>query len=149
MSHVPDALIPLQFHDMSTFLCSTREGELIKTHTELKLEGNGEQMIVWPDIVCHVIDESSPLYRFGSARQLNAAQFELYVTIVGTSPTTAQMTEAKTSYVPREIFWGQRFVNIIEYDASQERYIVDYENFNTTISVSRKGFFDMSSVTLL
>ncbi|KAL7741609.1 hypothetical protein ACLKA6_019378 [Drosophila palustris] len=113
----------------------TREGELIKTHTELKLEGNGEQLIVWPDIVCHVIDESSPLHHFSSAKKLNAAQFELYVTIVGTSPTTAQMTEAKTSFVPREIFWGQRFVNIIHYDASNERYIVDYENFNTTISV--------------
>ncbi|KAL7741610.1 hypothetical protein ACLKA6_019379 [Drosophila palustris] len=113
----------------------TREGELIKTHTELKLEGNGEQLIVWPDIVCHVIDESSPLNHFNNAKQLNAAQFELYVTIVGTSPTTAQMTEAKTSFVPREIFWGQRFVNIIHYDAYNERYIVDYENFNTTISV--------------
>ncbi|XP_060666147.1 inward rectifier potassium channel irk-1-like [Drosophila nasuta] len=113
----------------------TREGELIKTHTELKLEGNGEQLIVWPDIVCHVIDETSPLHRFDSAKKFNAAQFELYVTIVGTSPTTAQMTEAKTSYVPREIFWGQRFVNIIHYDAEDERYMVDYENFNTTISV--------------
>jgi len=116
--------------------CSTREGELIKTHTELKLEGNGEQLIVWPDIVCHVIDETSPLHHFKSAKRFNAAQFELYVTIVGTSPTTAQMTEAKTSYVPREIFWGQRFVNIIHYDATNERYIVDYENFNTTISVN-------------
>jgi len=101
----------------------------------LKLEGNGEQLIVWPDIVCHVIDETSPLNHFNNAKQLNATQFELYVTIVGTSPTTAQMTEAKTSYVPREIFWGQRFINIIHYDATNERYIVDYENFNTTISV--------------
>ncbi|XP_022227018.1 LOW QUALITY PROTEIN: inward rectifier potassium channel irk-1 [Drosophila obscura] len=113
----------------------TREGELVKTHTELKLEGNGEQLFVWPDIVCHVIDESSPLHQFSNARLFNAAQFELYVSIVGTSPATAQMTEAKTSYVPREIFWGQRFVNIIHYDVTNERYVVDYENFNRTISV--------------
>ncbi|XP_017154613.1 inward rectifier potassium channel irk-1 [Drosophila miranda] len=113
----------------------TREGEVVKAHTELKLEGNGEQLIVWPDIVCHVIDESSPLHQFTNARLFNAAQFELYVSIVGTSPATAQMTEAKTSYVPREIFWGQRFVNIIHYDVTNERYVVDYENFNRTISV--------------
>ncbi|EDW03328.1 ATP-sensitive inward rectifier potassium channel 12 [Drosophila grimshawi] len=113
----------------------TREGELIKTHTQLRLEGNGEQLIVWPDLVCHAIDETSPLYHLSNAKQFNAAQFELYVTIVGTSPTTAQRTEAKTSFVPREIFWGQRFVNIIHYDAANERYFVDYENFNTTISV--------------
>ncbi|SPP79982.1 blast:Inward rectifier potassium channel irk-1 [Drosophila guanche] len=113
----------------------TREGEIIKTHTELKLQGNGEQLILWPDLVCHVIDASSPLHQFTNAKLFNAAQFELYVSIVGTSPATAQMTEAKTSYVPREIFWGQRFVNIIHYDATNERYVVDYENFNRTISV--------------
>ncbi|BFF95349.1 inward rectifier potassium channel irk-1 [Drosophila madeirensis] len=113
----------------------TREGEIVKTHTELKLQGNGEQLIVWPDLVCHVIDASSPLHQFTNAKLFNAAQFELYVSIVGTSPATAQMTEAKTSYVPREIFWGQRFVNIIHYDATNERYVVDYENFNRTISV--------------
>ncbi|KAH8273612.1 hypothetical protein KR018_004116 [Drosophila ironensis] len=113
----------------------TREGEIIKTHMELKLEGNGEQLIVWPEIVCHVIDESSPLASFTTAKLFNAAQFELYVSIVGTSPATAQITEAKTSYLPREIFWGQRFVNIIHYDAQNEQYVVDYENFNRTISV--------------
>ncbi|XP_030382814.1 inward rectifier potassium channel irk-1 [Scaptodrosophila lebanonensis] len=113
----------------------TREGEVIKTHTELKLVGNGEQLIVWPEIICHIIDETSPLQCFSNAKQFNAAQFELYVSIVGTSPATAQMTEAKTSYVPREIFWGQRFVNIIHYDVAQERYFIDYDNFNTTISV--------------
>ncbi|KPU73101.1 uncharacterized protein Dana_GF14817, isoform B [Drosophila ananassae] len=113
----------------------TREGEIIKTHTELKLEGNGEQMIVWPEVVCHVIDKTSPLFQFTTAKLFNAAQFELYVSIVGTSPATAQMTEAKTSYLPREIYWGQRFVNIIHYDAQNERYVVDYENFNRTISV--------------
>jgi len=102
---------------------------------ELKLEGNGEQIILWPDVVCHVIDETSPLFQFTTAKLFNAAQFELYVSIVGTSPATAQMTEAKTSYLPREIFWGQRFINIIHYDAQNERYIVDYENFNRTISV--------------
>ncbi|EDW90316.1 ATP-sensitive inward rectifier potassium channel 11 [Drosophila yakuba] len=113
----------------------TREGETVKSHVELKLEGNGEQIILWPDVVCHVIDETSPLFQFTTAKLFNTAQFELYVSIVGTSPATAQMTEAKTSYLPREIFWGQRFVNIIHYDAQYERYVVDYENFNRTISV--------------
>ncbi|XP_016968033.1 inward rectifier potassium channel irk-1 [Drosophila biarmipes] len=113
----------------------TREGEIVKTHVELKLEGNGEQIILWPDVVCHVIDESSPLAQFTTAKLFNAAQFELYVSIVGTSPATAQLTEAKTSYVPSEIFWGQRFINIIHYDEEGERYVVDYKNFNTTISV--------------
>lgn len=114
----------------------TKEGELIKTHSELKLENDGQQMIVWPDTVCHVIDDNSPLRSFKCAKDLHGAQFELYVSIVGVSPATAQVTEARTSYIPREVFWGQRFVNIIKYDTQNERYVIDYSNFNTTISVS-------------
>ncbi|XP_065357638.1 inward rectifier potassium channel irk-1 [Calliphora vicina] len=113
----------------------TKEGELIKTHTELKLENKGQQIIVWPEIVCHVIDETSPLAHFKCAKDVTSAQFELYVSIVGVSAATAQVTEARTSYVPREIFWGQRFINIIKYDSINERYDIDYGNFNTTISV--------------
>ncbi|XP_023307030.2 inward rectifier potassium channel irk-1 [Lucilia cuprina] len=113
----------------------TKEGELLKTHTELKLENKGQQIIVWPEIVCHVIDETSPLAHFKCAKDVTSAQFELYVSIVGVSAATAQVTEARTSYVPREIFWGQRFINIIKYDSLNERYVIDYGNFNTTISV--------------
>lgn len=124
---------------MNNFFFSTREGEFVQTRTELKLDGNGEQIIVWPEIVCHIIDETSPLYYLKSAKDLNEAQFELYVSIVGGSAATAMVTEARTSYVPCEdIFWGQRFVNIINYDSRNERYIVDYSNFNTTISVQLK-----------
>lgn len=115
---------------------STREGEIIKTHAELKLINNGQQIIAWPEIVCHVIDESSPMRDFKSAKDLNAAHFELYVSIVGVSPATAQVTETRTSYMPQEVHWGQRFVNIITYDANSRRYVYDYSNFNTTISVS-------------
>ncbi|XP_013115436.1 inward rectifier potassium channel irk-1 [Stomoxys calcitrans] len=113
----------------------TKEGELLKSHTELKLENDGQQVIVWPETACHVIDESSPLRGLKSAKDLNNAQFELYVSIVGVSPATAQVTEARTSYIPREIFWGQRFINIIKYDTQHKQYVIDYDNFNTTISV--------------
>lgn len=121
---------------MTQHFYRTKEGELIKTHSELKLENDGQQMIVWPDTVCHVIDDNSPLRSFKCAKDLHGAQFELYVSIVGVSPATAQVTEARTSYIPREVFWGQRFVNIIKYDTQNERYVIDYSNFNTTISVS-------------
>uniref|UniRef100_A0A1B0C2E2 Inward rectifier potassium channel C-terminal domain-containing protein n=1 Tax=Glossina palpalis gambiensis TaxID=67801 RepID=A0A1B0C2E2_9MUSC len=113
----------------------TREGEIIKTHAELKLINNGNQIIAWPEIVCHVIDELSPMRDFKSAKDLHAAHFELYVSIVGVSPATAQVTETRTSYVPQEVHWGQRFVNIITYDVNNRRYVYDYSNFNTTISV--------------
>ncbi|XP_067624484.1 ATP-sensitive inward rectifier potassium channel 15 [Eurosta solidaginis] len=119
---------------------TTREGEYVQTRTELKLDGGGQQIIVWPEIVCHVIDETSPLLYLKSRRDLNESQFELYVSIVGTSQATAMVTEARTSYVPCEdIFWGQRFVNVINYDGRNERYVVDYSNFNTTISVDMKA----------
>ncbi|XP_055836525.1 ATP-sensitive inward rectifier potassium channel 11-like [Episyrphus balteatus] len=117
----------------------TTEGELLKTHEELQLECNGNSLIVWPECICHVIDKNSPFSNFQTAKDFNNGSFEIFVSIVGSSPATGQLTEERTSYISKEVFWGQRFVNIIVYDPQNDRYIVDYANFNTTISVDMHG----------
>ncbi|XP_055859417.1 ATP-sensitive inward rectifier potassium channel 11-like isoform X1 [Episyrphus balteatus] len=117
----------------------TSEGELIKTHTELKIENNGNSMIMWPETICHIIDKNSPFYNYKTAKDFNIGSFEIFVSIVGSSPATGQMTEERTSYLSKEVFWGQRFVNVIVYDPRNDRYIIDYSNFNTTISVDMHG----------
>lgn len=41
----------------------TCEGERIgKSQQRLKLENNGRVFLIWPQIVCHTIDEASPFY---------------------------------------------------------------------------------------
>lgn len=113
----------------------TSEGELLKSHQELKLECNGNSLVMWPECICHVIDKDSPFSNFQTAKDFNNGSYEIFVSIVGSSPATGQLTEERTSYISKEVFWGQRFVNIIVYDSQNDRYIVDYANFNTTISV--------------
>lgn len=45
------------------------------------------------------------------------------------------MTQSRTSYLPREIVWGQRFVNMIKYDSSNHVYVADYDKYDQTEKV--------------
>lgn len=63
-------------------------------------------------------------------------RFEIIVTFTGTSPTTGHTKEERTSYVSKEIVWGHRFVNIVEYDDENEEYFVDYSRFDATEEVN-------------
>lgn len=91
---------------------------------------------MWPETICHVIDKNSPFCNYKTAKDFNMGSFEIFVSIVGSSPATGQLTEERTSYLSKEVFWGQRFINIIIYDPRNDNYIIDYSNFNATISVS-------------
>lgn len=60
------------------------------------------------------------------------------VTLTGSSRSTGQLTQERTSYLPREIMWGHRFMNVIDYDRVNEVFEVDYEHFDNTIMVDFK-----------
>ena len=62
----------------------------------------------WPLVVAHKIDKDSPLYTM-SARDVSIGQFELIVTLEGTTPDTSSTVQVRTSYLPSEILWGHRF----------------------------------------
>uniref|UniRef100_A0A1B0GIE3 Putative inward rectifier potassium channel n=1 Tax=Lutzomyia longipalpis TaxID=7200 RepID=A0A1B0GIE3_LUTLO len=82
-----------------------------------------------PQIVCHAITEDSPLFGY-SAAQLMTADFEILVTLTGNSKATGQTSQSRTSFLPREILWGYRFVNIIHYDQNLEAYTIDSQQFD-------------------
>jgi potassium inwardly-rectifying channel subfamily J len=87
--------------------------------------------LLWPETVVHSIDQSSPLYEL-SADDLEKAKFEIVVIMEGTIESTDQRVQARTSYLPVEILWGQRFEPVVSYDKDQSRYIVDYRRFHNT-----------------
>ncbi|XP_037042544.1 ATP-sensitive inward rectifier potassium channel 1-like [Bradysia coprophila] len=109
------------------------EGEKLKNlqHT-LKLQNDGSVFLIFPTTICHVIDETSPLYNL-TQKQLHEKKFELLVAMTGSSRTTGQLTQCRTSYLPREILWGNRFVNIVSYNRSAQVYEVDYDRFDDVI----------------
>ncbi|XP_029108224.1 ATP-sensitive inward rectifier potassium channel 11 [Scleropages formosus] len=115
---------------------TTREGELvpldqIDIHMDNPVGTNGV-FLVSPLIVSHVIDRNSPLYEL-SAAELPHEDLEVLVVLEGVVETTGITTQARTSYLPEEILWGQRFVPTVSEEDGM--YAVDYSKFGNTVKV--------------
>lgn len=52
--------------------------------------------------------------------------------MIGSSDSTGQMTQTRTSYLPIEIRWGHRFKPCVSYDQESHAYVVQKEFFNAT-----------------
>lgn len=63
-------------------------------------------------------------------QQLTNYRFELIVSITGSSRATGQMTQSRTSYLPKEVMWGNRFTNVTVYNRTSHVYEVDYNKFD-------------------
>lgn len=53
---------------------------------------------IWPMIVCHKINEDSPLYNM-SASDILQDRFEIVVILEGCVESTGQTTQARSSYL--------------------------------------------------
>ena len=84
--------------------------------------------------IVHVIDTDSPLYEM-SAAELLYERFELLVVLEGTTESTGQTTQVRTSYLSSEILWGHRFQPLIKYNKEKLSYEVDYNLFHDTYQV--------------
>lgn len=100
----------------------------------LQLENDGKLFMIWPTTVAHVIDSKSPLYEY-SAKDLMQKRFEIVVTIIGSSPSTGQLTETRSSYLSREIKWGHRFESMITYDYEKHTYIAHYDRLDSLVPI--------------
>lgn len=113
----------------------TEEGERVsKSQQRLKLDNNGRVFLIWPQTVCHSIDKTSPFYDM-SARDLIQRRFEIVLCLTGISSHTGQMTQARTSYLSKEMFWGHRFINVINYDSKAGCYVIDVDKLDVTEQV--------------
>ncbi|XP_055704231.1 ATP-sensitive inward rectifier potassium channel 8-like [Phlebotomus papatasi] len=120
---------------VEVFLCEKSipfEGET-ENH-KLELLNDGKITLFLPHDVSHPITEGSPLYGY-SAADLLQANFEILVTLTGSSKATGQITQTRTSYLPSEILWGYRFKNIVHYDHGLETYVIESDKFNSVTRV--------------
>ena len=84
----------------------------------------------WPLVVAHKIDKDSPLYQI-SPKDLQTTQFEIILTLEGTTPETGNTVQTRTSYLPQEILWGQRFEHsCVAYDKELAKYAISYNMIN-------------------
>jgi len=117
---------------------ATKEGEylspfLCELDTQVD-DYNSNIFLIWPKVVVHKIDSTSPLYQL-SAADIIHERFEIVVILEGTTESTGQTTQARSSYLPSEILWGHRFEPLVSYSKEKLSYIVDYSLFHNTYQV--------------
>lgn len=112
------------------------EGEVLgPIQKRMHLVNNGKLFLLWPEEIVHVIDKTSPFYEY-SAKDFLEKRFEICLSIFGDSRKTGQTVQSRTSYLSREILWGHRFINLVDYDQDFNEYVVDYVRFNHTEMVN-------------
>ncbi|ODM96819.1 Inward rectifier potassium channel irk-1 [Orchesella cincta] len=116
----------------------TNEGEVIAYHQEeIDVGGDGEKddkiLLFWPTTVIHKITDSSPL-RDITAADLHSYNnlFEIIVVLEGIVESTGLTLQARSSYLPSEILWGQRFENLTSCKTSSGLRAIDYALFHET-----------------
>lgn len=81
----------------------------------------------------HPITKESPLYG-QTPEQLAKSEAEIIVTLTGLDETLGQTIHARTSYVPSEVRYGERFVDVIREseDPKDRRRVIDLTRFHDT-----------------
>jgi len=129
----------IECHVSGHFLAknTTEEGEVVPYHLETLKFGSSMQdeeseylQLFFPLVVAHKIDSASPLYEL-SPKDLQAKQFEIIVSLEGTTPETGNTIQVRTSYLPSEILWGQRFEHTtVAYDKDAAKYALTYSTIS-------------------
>lgn len=60
--------------------------------------------------------------------------------MTGSSRSTGQLSQSRSSYLSREIMWGRRFVNVNHYDDINGIYVADYDRFEHTEAVDTQPY---------
>ncbi|KAM9348207.1 G protein-activated inward rectifier potassium channel 3-like [Symphorus nematophorus] len=114
----------------------TKEGEFIPLEqSEINLgydTGGDRLLLVEPQTITHVINESSPFWEVGSER-LKRETFEIIVILEGIVEASGMTCQARTSYTEDEVLWGHRFESCISLEKGAFR--VDYSAFDKVFEV--------------
>lgn len=103
-------------------------GAVVMSYHELDIE-NRDVVLATPATIIHQLVPGSPLYGLGPDDLLEA-DFELVVSFTYTGDSTGILHQTRTSYLPTDIRWGQRFQDMLR--VGRKRYKVDYALFNET-----------------
>lgn len=114
----------------------TAEGEYLPLEqTDIDVgydDGLDRLFLVSPLVVVHEINKNSPLYNMNHT-DLQKEDFEIVVILEGMVEATAMTTQARSSYLAKEILWGHRFEPVVF--EKGDRYHVDYSHFHKTYEV--------------
>jgi inward rectifier potassium channel len=112
---------------------SSEEGELTRRFYDLALVRDRSPVFALTFRVMHPIDADSPLYGM-TYEKLAEQHAEIVVIAGGIDETLVQPVSARTSYLPHEILWSHRFVDIFGWTEDGRR-AVDYTRFHDTVRI--------------
>lgn len=128
---------------------TTREGHTMTLEQQpLRLHPSGEEsdlLLLWPTTVVHAITAESPLFGITEER-LTREDFEIIVTLEGTTSSTDMSTQTMTSYLPSEILWGYRFDEMIVARGDHGRPTVDHRLLDHMFPVQMPNYVSVESV---
>jgi len=110
---------------------TTEEGELTRRFYDMALVRDRSPVFALTFRVMHPIDADSPLYGM-NYETLAEQHAEIVVIAGGVDETLVQAVNARTSYLPHEILWAHRFVDIFGWTEDGRRAI-DYRRFHDTV----------------
>jgi inward rectifier potassium channel len=109
---------------------TTAEGQFMRRFYDLPLARTRTPVFAMSYTAIHFIDETSPLYGM-DAEGLRRHEIELLVTVNGLDETLGQPVHARASYLPDEIVFGHRYVDMFGVTEDGRRAI-DYARFHLT-----------------
>jgi inward rectifier potassium channel len=110
------------------------EGELSRRFYDLALVRDRSPVFALTFRVMHPIDANSPLHGL-NYETLAEQHAEIVVIAGGVDETLVQPVNARTSYLPHEILWSHRFVDIFGWTEDGRRAI-DYRRFHDTVRIA-------------
>jgi inward rectifier potassium channel len=110
---------------------TSEEGELTRRFYDLTLVRDRSPVFALTFRVMHPIDTDSPLHGM-TYEKLAEQHAEIVVIAGGIDETLVQPVSARTSYLPHEILWAHRFVDIFGWTEDGRRAI-DYGRFHDTV----------------
>lgn len=111
----------------------TPEGERMRRLHDLPLQRTTTPVFAMTWTVMHTIDEDSPLHG-ETAESMREDETLFIVSMTGLDGTFSQQIHARTMYEAYDIRWGERFVDIVEFN-DQNTPVIDYERFHDTTPV--------------
>jgi inward rectifier potassium channel len=106
----------------------TAEGEFVRRIHELKLVRHRTPSLFLSWTIVHQIDTDSPLYGM-TAADLQQRQANISVLVSGVDETVAYTINARHNYIPEEILFERKFVDIIHKSENGDRFF-DYGLFH-------------------
>jgi len=111
----------------------TLEGETVRRFYDLELVRRLNPIFPNTWTVVHPITESSPL-RDATPASCAADEARIVVSVIGLDESYSQTVHARHTYVPAEIMWNARFVDVVVRGPDGEVHI-DYSHFHEVVPV--------------